>query len=182
MDNKQFWKDSNNCWWFIAWNSFIRWTNRFFYLQVVIEIFGVLRFLYFQLRGIVLGRLVIPKRMVKKNVAERDFVISWRIRRNWTRNVLKREKQVSKLGHPHKITNAFYFHYMDPSYPILFLHLNYHISRTWSKIHDYIPKLIVSYLINSNILHLKFQFLSRYNHFEQHFSILNEIQKFYLIK
>lgn len=101
---------------------------------------------------------------------------------DWTRNVLKREKQVSKLGHPHKITNAFYFHYMDPSYPILFLHLNYHISRTWSKIHDYIPKLIVSYLINSNILHLKFQFLSRYNHFEQHFSILNEIQKFYLIK
>lgn len=47
----------------------------------MIEIFGVLRFLYFQLRGIVLGRLVIPKRMVKKNVAERDFVISWRIRR-----------------------------------------------------------------------------------------------------
>lgn len=74
----------------------------------MIEIFGVLRFLHFhyQLRGIVLGRLVIPKRMVKKNVAERDFVISWRIRRNWTRNVLKREKQVSKLGHPHKITNA----------------------------------------------------------------------------
>lgn len=57
-----------------------------------------------------MGRLV-TKRMtlVKKNVAERDFVISWRIRRNWTRNVLKRQKQVSKLGHPHKISNTLLF-------------------------------------------------------------------------
>lgn len=67
------------------------------------------------------GTNVVTERMtlVKKNVAEQDSVISWRIRRNWTREVLKREKQVSKLGHPHKISNApLFISTMDPSYPI----------------------------------------------------------------
>lgn len=94
-----------------------------------------------------MGRLV-TKRMtlVKKNVAERDFVISWRIRRNWTRNVLKRQKQVSKLGHPHKISNTLLFisiwivsHFLPP------FKLSYFENTIQST--RLLPKLIIFHLI-----------------------------------
>lgn len=109
--------------------------------------------------------------LVKKNVAEQDFVISWRIRRNWIRNVLKREKQVSKLGHPHKISNAPLFISTIPRIPpfkLSYFENTIQNTRLLSKLIIFYLNLINS-IQNSNILRLKFQFChlskSRDNHF-----------------